>query len=108
MLTWVTSIVTGTDTASVHMRAQLKLPTVAANKISYVTTTSVCNKVVSVYNANSPITQDGVPVSPSGQLYVVKVGTVYVANDPVKTFGEFMIYVTVDSKYKPLASSLGA
>lgn len=107
MVTWLTNIVTGTDTASVQMRAQLKLPQVAASQVSYVTTNSVCSKVVSTYNANSGVTQGGVPVSPSGKLYVVKVGTVYVANDPVKTWGEFSIYVTVDSKYKLLASSLG-
>jgi hypothetical protein len=76
MVTWLTSIVTGTDTASVHMRAQLKLPQVAASQVSYVTTNTVCSKAVTTYNANSGVTQAGVPISPSGKLYVVKVGTV--------------------------------
>lgn len=107
IITWLTNIVTGTDTASVHMRSQLKLPQVAASQVSYVAASSVCNKVVTVYNTNSKITQDGVAVAPSGKIYVVKVGTVYVAQDPVKTFGEWSLYVTVDSKYKFLARSLG-
>jgi hypothetical protein len=107
MMSWLTHIVTGTDPASVHMRAQLKLPQVAASRLSYVSTDSVCNKVLAVYDANSGMTQGGVPVPPSGRIYVVKVGSVYVAQDPVKTFGEFSTYVTVDSKYNLLATSLG-
>lgn len=109
MIRWVTHIVTGTDAASVQQRTQMALPQVSASHISYVTDETVCSKALSPYNANSTM-QDaatGAPVSPSGQLYVVRVGTVYVVNDPVKTAGEFTIYVTMDGKYHVLATSLG-
>jgi hypothetical protein len=107
MVAWLTSVVTGTDSASIQQRTHMKLPQVAANQITYVTDKNICSKAVSLYNANSTITRNGVPVAPSGKLYVVKVGTVYVARDPAKTMGEFVLNVTLDSKFKVLASGLG-
>jgi hypothetical protein len=107
MVAWLTSVVTGTDSASIEQRTQMKLPQVSASQITYVTEKNVCSKAVSPYNANSIITRNGVPVTPSGQLYVVKVGTVYVARDPAKTVGEFVLNVTLDSKFKVLESGLG-
>ena len=107
MVAWLSNIVTGTDSASVRQRAQMKLPQVAASQVVYVTDKNVCSKAVNLYNANSTVTRSGIPVNPSGKLYVVKVGTVYVARDPVKTWGHFVIYVIMDSKFKALASSLG-
>jgi hypothetical protein len=109
IIRWVTHVVTGTDDASTQQRNQMALPQVSASQISYVTDKTVCSKVLSPYNANSTMQEaaTGAPVLPSGQVYVVKVGTVYVVNDPVKTAGEFTIYVTLDAKYKVLATSLG-
>lgn len=106
MVAWLTSIVTGTDSASIQQRMHMKLPQVSASQITYVTDKTVCSKSVGPYNANSTVTRNGVAVTPSGKLYVVKIGTVYVAWDPVKT-GQFVIYVTIDSKFKALASGLG-
>jgi hypothetical protein len=107
MVRWLTRIVTGADGASIEQRRLMKLPQLPASQITYVTDENVCNKAVGPYNANSKITRDGVPVSPSGMLYVVKVGNVYVARDPAKTAGEFVINVTLDSSFKVLASGLG-
>jgi hypothetical protein len=81
----------------------MKLPQVSASQITYVTDNRVCSKAVTPYNAKAGIGS----VSPSGKLYVIKVGSVYVANDPVKSAGEFTIFVTLDSKFRVLTSSLG-
>ena len=107
MVAWLTDIVTGTDSASIQQRIHMKLPQVSASQITYVTDKNVCNKIVSPYNASSVITTNGVAVPPSGQLYVVKVGNVYVAYDPAKRVGEFDLNVTLDSKFKVLSKSLG-
>ena len=109
IIRWLTHVVTGTDDASTQQRNQMALQQVSASQISYVTDETVCSKVLSPYNANSTMQEaaTGAPVPPSGQVYVVKVGTVYVVNDPVKTAGEFTIYVTLDAKYRVLATSLG-
>ena len=81
----------------------MKLPRVSASEIAYVTDNRVCSKAVSPYNTNAGMGS----VAPSGKLYVIKVGTLYLANDPVKSAGEFTIFVTLDSKFRFLASSLG-
>jgi len=103
LVQWLSSIVTGTDAAAVQQRNQMKLPVVPASQITYVTDNKVCSKAISPYNANSGMGS----VAPSGKLYVIQVGTVYVTNDPVKTAGEFTIFVTLDSRFRLLASSLG-
>jgi hypothetical protein len=103
LVQWVSSIVTGTDAAALRQRSQMKLPRVSASEIAYVTDNRVCSKAVSPYNTNAGMGS----VAPSGKLYVIKVGTLYLANDPVKSAGEFTIFVTLDSKFRFLASSLG-
>jgi hypothetical protein len=103
MVKWLSNVVTGTDAGSTKQRDQMKLPVVDVSQITYVTDSKVCSKVVTPYNAKTVMGS----VTPSGKLYVVKVGSVYVAKDPVKAAGEFDVYVTVDSRYRVLASSLG-
>jgi hypothetical protein len=62
------------------VRSQTKIPFVSASQITYVTTQSVCNKALTPNNAETAM-QDastGAPIVPSGRLYVVKAGDVYV------------------------------
>src|SRR6476661_2582887 len=87
LMRWVTRIATSSDPASTMTRNLMQIPQVSANKISYVTSNTVCSKIVGPYNSVTEIrdsTTDA-PIAPSGQLYVIKVGTVYVALDPVKS-----------------------
>jgi len=109
MLSWVKSIVTGTDPGAVQQRTAMQLPQVAADQITYVTDKQVCSKAVSPYNANAgyQTTGTGTSEAPSGRLYVVKVGTAYVVNDPAIGGGKFGIYVTLDSRYRVLWHGLG-
>lgn len=109
ILRWVTQIATGTDSVYALQRSNMRIPQVPASQITYVTDKTVCNKALSPYNANS-VMQDastGTTVPPSGKVYVVKVGTVYVVHDPAKKAGEFMLFVTLDRQYRLLWAGLG-
>jgi hypothetical protein len=44
MVAWLTAVVTGTDSAAVEQRTQMKLPKVAASQITYVTTRTCAAK----------------------------------------------------------------
>ena len=107
MVQWLTAVVTGTDSTLVQLRTRMKLPQVAASQITYVTDNRICSKLVAPYNAETVMQDASGSVPPSGKLYVVKVGTVYVASDPIKTTGEYAQYVTLDGKFRVLAASLG-
>jgi hypothetical protein len=109
VLLWLTDVVTGTDPALVQRRTAMGLPQVPASQISYVTDKSVCSKAVTTYNSKAGY-QTGAPGASealSGRLYVFKVGTAYVANDPAILAGEFRIYVTMDKTYKLLWHGMG-
>ena len=90
-------------------RIAMQLPQVTADQISYVTDHRVCSKLVTPYNANvgfqAPATGPG--ETPSGQLHVVKVGTVYVVSDPSLRAGDFRLLATLDKHYKLLWKGLG-
>jgi hypothetical protein len=105
----VVRMATGTDGLNAQLRQNRAIPQVSANKVTYVTDNAVCTKVLPVYNANTRTfdANTGAEVStPTGQLYVVKVGTVYVAWDPGATAGEYRRLITLDSKYRILANSM--
>ena len=104
MLLWVVHIATGTDDQA---RDLLKVPALDRAEVTYVTDDSVCAQALAPYNANSIVlTVGGDTVPPSGRLWVVRAGPVYVASDPVKTVGEWAICVTLDRHYRYLARSL--
>lgn len=109
MLQWVKNIATGTGPHAAELRTLTKIPQVTASQVTYVTSSTVCNKALNPYNTET-VMQDaatGTPVSPSGQIYVVKAGTIYVVWDPVKSAGSYATYVTLDSKYKVLWAGIG-
>lgn len=109
ILNEIIGIATGTYPGSLQLRNDMKIPQVSASQVVYVTDKAVCSKVLPVYNANTRAIDSatGMEVDlPSGKLYIVKAGTVYVAWDPIKKVGEFRRYLTVDNKYKLLANSL--
>jgi hypothetical protein len=109
MVRWVRNIATGTDAHAADVREHTKIPFVSESQVTYVTSQFVCNKALSPYNARTAM-QDastGASILPSGSLYVVKAGTVYVVWDPAKSAGEYAYYVTLDSKYKVLWAGIG-
>lgn len=94
-------LVTSTDTALVASRHRRQLPTVSASQVSYVTDNSVCAKAEKPYTAAVGVQNP--PVAPSLQVYVFKVGSVYVIWDPVQTVGEFTNAMTLSNSFKVLA-----
>ncbi|HLQ23610.1 MAG TPA: hypothetical protein VK132_10410 [Gemmatimonadales bacterium] len=102
-------IASGTDSTNAGLRSLLQIPQVATSQVTYVTNKTTCNKALTPYNTATHATDanTGAEVDPpSGQLYVVQVGTVYAVWDPVKMVGEYRSYVTLDSKFKVLANTL--
>jgi hypothetical protein len=109
MTLWVKNIATGTDSQAADLRAQTRIPSTTASQVQYVTDNKICSKVLSPYNAETvmTVTATSTQVAPSGQVYVVRAGTVYVVWDPAKAAGSYAVYVTLNSKYKVLWSGVG-
>lgn len=94
-------LVTSTDTVLVASRHRRQLPAVAASQVSYVTDDAICAKAEKPYTAAVPAKTP--PVTPSLQVYVFKVGNVYVIWDPVQTVGEFTNAMTLSNNFKVIA-----
>jgi hypothetical protein len=104
----LTRIATGTDPANQRMREIAKIPQVGANQVAYVTSKTACTKALPVFNASTEpqsTTTGQTITTPSTQLYVVQVGSVYAAADPAKRFGEYTMLVVMSKTYKLLAST---
>ena len=96
----VIHVATSTDPNVSQSRTRMKIPQVAASEVTMVADNRVCGKAGSAYVAD--ITRnDG--VKPSGQVYVVKVGTVYVVADRAQVFGEWILARTLSGTYEVLA-----
>jgi hypothetical protein len=78
----------------------MQLPTVPASSVLYMTDNSVCSKAEKAY---TPAIVRNTPVTPSGMVYVIKVGSVYVVDDTAQTSGEFILTMTLSNNYKVLA-----
>jgi hypothetical protein len=100
-LNWVRTTATSTDSSAIRSRTNLKIPKVAASKVSYVTDTRLCQQAVNAYSAAA-----GVPAT-GRSVYLVKVGTVYVIKDPTKLAGEWWYSMTADSKFRILVKFTG-
>jgi hypothetical protein len=100
MLEQISLVASSNDPQMATSRQHMQLPQVAATQVVFVTDTRVCSRARDAYTAAIRRT-DG--VQPSGRVYVLKVGTVYVVNDPVQLAGEFQIRMTLSSDYKILA-----
>lgn len=104
----LTRVATGTDAASQRMREIAKIPQVPANRVTYITNKSVCSKALPVFNTNTELksTTTGQTITtPSTQIYVVQVGSVYAAVDPTKRFGEYTMVAVMSKTYGLLAST---
>jgi hypothetical protein len=87
----------------------MHLERVPHDRVRYVTDERICRRVLDEYNRYSG-TRDaktGVESPPSEEVCVVEVGSVYVVTDPNKTYGEFLIHVTMDRQFRMLAHVLG-
>ena len=70
--------------------------TVDPNTVVLVTDRNVCSKAERTYS--TALKNNG--VTPSGSVYVVKIGTVYVVKDPVQTSSGWAIEMVLDNQFK--------
>jgi hypothetical protein len=75
----------------------------AASQVLYVTNKTICSKLLPTYNAQSDRTP---PITPSGSLYLVQVGSMYLAWDPVKTTEGRADFLVFDNKHKFASANL--
>jgi hypothetical protein len=92
---------TGTDSAAIRSRQNLQLPAVNANRVSFITDTTLCQKAVDAYAVAAGIPATGLSV------YLVKVGNRYVISEPTVLIGEWWYSMTADRKFKILVKFTG-
>lgn len=98
MVTWAKGIASGSDSLSVATRNQLHIPAVAATQVTPVTDDKICHNIAKAYSVAL-----GMPSGTIRSMYVVKVGTSYVARDPAAVFGEWVYGMVLDRQYNVLS-----
>lgn len=78
------------------------IPRVNPNTVVLVTDKTTCSKAMKAYNA----TLTGNGITPSGSVYVVKIGTVYVVKDPAQVGSGWDLEVVMDSEFRVKARLL--
>jgi hypothetical protein len=101
-LSKIQRLVTSTDTGDVATRQRFHWPSVTARSVTYVTDDSVCSSAEAVY---TPAAGLNPPPTPSGQVYVYKIGFVYFIFDRAQSVGEWTVAMTLDRKFNVLVKS---
>ena len=100
-LAYLTTLNGGTDSNAVRMRNRVHLPVVSASAISVVTDSLTCADALATYNrVTKPET------GPATHIYLIAVGSVYVAFNPNVSAGEWTEHVVMDSTFHFLADYL--
>jgi hypothetical protein len=100
MVATLQNTMTSTVPQVIAERQSSHLPVAAVDSITFVTDTTVCSQMASAYAAALAPSSG----TPSGSVYVVKVGAVYVVCDPAIThFGEWSYQMVIDRQGKVLA-----
>lgn len=100
MIADLKSLVSSADPQDGYQRRDLKIPVVDTATIVLVTQTQTCNKVLTAFLSTLPADY---PTPLPTSVYVVKVGTVYVAMDPPSPGQYAWVYAVIDSKFKVLS-----
>ena len=104
MIRYLQELVTASASDSEHVakRRDYHLPAVAAAQVTLVSTATICNSALRAYTALLPT---GTPAPTS--IYLVAVGTGYVAWIPAAAGTEWASVVSFDSKFHRLESWAG-
>jgi hypothetical protein len=105
LIKWLGTYSSATSGGLLETRNALKLPLTPANQLELATQEGTCKKVKPTYEAAANA-EGGTGLS--GRLYVVKVGTVFVAVDPDYHWGAdpgWWKVVTMDSRYRKLSET---
>lgn len=102
LLTHATEVATATDAQNVAYRADRQLLAVPASSVSYVTDEAICTTIATIIdNALPPAERN-----PARAVYVVRIGTRYLAEDPTVEMGEFTLSLTLDENLNVLTRHL--
>ncbi|MGE0354728.1 MAG: hypothetical protein AB7I33_15790 [Gemmatimonadales bacterium] len=101
MATYYTSLATRNDSAAQASRAALTIPEVPAEEVVPVTSDSVCATAAAALTALL-----GPPASGSREVYVVRVGAVYVVWDPTLRAGHFDVSYVFDDRFQNVLSRI--
>jgi hypothetical protein len=102
VVSWAKYIATSTDAEAVESRSSLSIPAVAASQVALVSDSKTCQKVVNAF-----ATAAGVPAT-GRSLYIVKIGTRYVAKDPtLLVLDGWWKSMVFDSKFVRLSTFSG-
>lgn len=86
-------LVTTTDSLMVDFRTTVGLPALPADRVTLVSDSAVCRRVLGAYNARARV-----PASAEG-LYVLRAGDLYVAADPTARAGEWVVWFIFDRSF---------
>ena len=98
MLNAVKNMMTSSDSHIASERQTLHLPLIAADSVALVADESVCSRMATAYSAVLPANK-----TPSGKVYVVQVGAVYVVRDPAIVTGEYVTEMVINDQGVVLA-----
>lgn len=95
MIIGLKSLVSSSVPAVITERQRMHVPVVAASEIRLVADDSVCSRLATAFGNAIGVRSDG--VTPSGRVYVVQVGAVYVVRDPAISEGEYAVQMVMDN-----------
>ena len=101
-------MVAGLDAHRTQQRVMMHLPGGQDVEIKTVTDEAICRAALVAYEeaTRSHDSRTGEPRLAPRQLYLLQVDTVYVGWAPERGVGEFVPFVTLDRRYRVLASGL--
>jgi hypothetical protein len=100
MISDLKKLVSSPSQQEAYQRRDLKIPVVDSSTIVLVTQTQTCNKVLTAFLSTLP---PNYPQPLPASVYVVKVGSVFVAMYPPPPGETGSSYAVVDSKFKVLS-----
>ena len=100
MIADLKSLVSSANPQDAYQRRDLRIPVVDTSTIVLVTQTETCNNALTAFLSTLP---EGYPTPLSTNVYVVKVGNVYVAMHPPPTGETGSPYAVLDSKFAVLS-----
>lgn len=96
LLSYVRELVSSADPGRVQIRTALGLPAMDSTQVTLITNNRTCAKVAQGINTDAGTT------GLARQLYVLSVGSYYVAQDPGHPSGEWWPKVSLDRQYRVL------
>ena len=102
MISSAKALMSSTPAGLVAERQSLQVPLVSPDTIVLINDESVCSQMATAFAGSL---QGG--DTPSGQVYVVQVGSVYIVRDPTIMRGEFALTMVVNSQRTVLAKFKG-